>query len=184
MENYSDFKKAVGAFFNEAGTMGGHDGQLMDFTPQQVEDLALNGEDIMQDDENKPLLCFAVASCWVLQTLAQYTDDYDVWVPLANEVSSLVRLASVAPETPETEPMIKGLLYSLIDVYESLRMCDSDGYIAQQLSYKYDKALKKLLKLDWKEQRLRLKNAVATNVMGLVLFDRRLRHKTGMLEAR
>ena len=63
-------------------------------------------------------------------------------------------------------------------------MCDSDGYIAQQLSYKYDKALKKLLKLDWKEQRLRLKNAVATNVMGLVLFDRRLRHKTGMLEAR
>ena len=41
---------------------------------------------------------------------------------------------------------------------------------------RYDKGLRAQLKADWREQRQRLKNAVATNVMGLALYDRRLRH--------
>ena len=32
----------------------------------------------------------------------------------------------------------KGLLFSLIDIYESLRMCGEDGYIARQLAFKYE----------------------------------------------
>jgi len=157
---------------------------LFDFSPQQIEDLATNGEDIIKDDEEKPLLAFVVAATWVLQTLAQHCEEGNVWIPLVNEVAALVRLGASAPETVETIPMIKGLLFSLIDIYESLRMCEEDGYIARQLGFKqYDKGLKKTLRTDWKEQRLRLKNSVATNVMGLVLYDRMLRHKTGTLEA-
>jgi len=183
MADWSPFKRCIGDFFSECGTFGGFKGMLFDFNPQQVEDLATNGEDIIDDDEDKPLLSFVVAATWVLQTLAQHSEDCDVWVPLVNEVAALVRLGSCAPETEQTQPMIKGLLYSLIDIYESLRMCGEDGYIHRQLAYKYPKPLKALLKSDWQEQRQRLKNDVATNVMGLVLYDRALRHKTGMLEA-
>jgi len=184
MADWSPFKRAVGEFFNECGTFGGFKGMLFDFSPQQVEDLATNGEDIIDDDEDKPLLAFVVASTWVLQTLAQHCEDCNVWIPLVNEVASLVRLGACAPETEQTKPMIKGLLYSLIDIYESIRMNEGqDGYITRQLSFKYDKSLKSLLKSDWKEQRQRLKDGVATNVMGLVLYDRTLRHKTGTLEA-
>ena len=90
--------------------------------------------------------CAALCTCplfgrWVLQTLAQHCEDCDVWIPLVNEIAALVRLGACAPETEETVGMIKGLLYSLIDVYESLRMCEAeDGYIARQLNYKYTPA--------------------------------------------
>lgn len=184
MAEWSPFRRTIGEFFNECGTFGGFKGMLFDFSPQQIEDLATNGEDIIKDDEEKPLLAFVVAATWVLQTLAQHCEEGNVWIPLVNEVAALVRLGASAPETVETIPMIKGLLFSLIDIYESLRMCEEDGYIARQLGFKqYDKGLKKTLRTDWKEQRLRLKNSVATNVMGLVLYDRMLRHKTGTLEA-
>ena len=53
-----------------------------------------------------------------------------------------------------------------------LRQCEPTGYITQQLSYKYDKTLKKLLKTDWEEQKNRMKNEVATYVMVLVCYDR------------
>jgi hypothetical protein len=60
---------------------------LFDFSPQQIEDLATNGEDIIKDDEEKPLLAFVVAATWVLQTLAQHCEEGNVWIPLVNEVT-------------------------------------------------------------------------------------------------
>ena len=59
--------------------------------------------------------------------------------PGLRQIAALVRLGACAPEVEETAGMIKGLLYSLIDVYETLRMCDDEGgYVARQLAYKYD----------------------------------------------
>ena len=55
---------------------------------------------------------------------------------LSNDVASLVILGSAAPEVEETLPLINGLLYALIDIYESLRQCEENGYVAQQTSHK------------------------------------------------
>ena len=144
MDEWSPFRRALGHFFHECGVHGGCVGHIFDFSVKQVEDLAMNGADIIQDDERKPLLAFGVASCWVLQTLAQHTEDEaddssNSWIELTNEVASLVHLAASAPECEETLPLIKEMLFSLVAVYESLRQNEDNGYIYQQLQYKYEK---------------------------------------------
>lgn len=146
--------------------------------PTQIEALALEDSEIIAGDEDKPLLAFAVAACWVIQTLAQYAAEAsDAWIELANDVASLVHLASRAPEDEHSAPLIKELLWSLISIYESLRQCEEAGYITQQLAYdKYDHELRRLLRADWREQKTRLKHRVATCAMALVVYQRRLDH--------
>jgi len=175
---WSDFQQAIGSFFVTAGVYGGVFGQLFDLTPQLVEELAANdcGGPSKVIDEDKPLLSLAVSACWVLQTLAHHSEKPEEWIPFCNDIASLVRLAADAPEEPSSEPLVVSLLYAMIDVYETLRQCEPSGYVSQQLGYKYDKTLKKMLKADWEEQKERMRNAVSTHVMGLVLYDRFKKH--------
>jgi len=187
LQEWSEFREKIGHFFISAGVYGAAEGSLFDLTAQTVEDLAVNstsedGYNFL--DEEKPLLCLAVCACWVLQTLAHHSEKPEEWIPFCNDIASLVRLGASAPEEPSSEKHITDLLYSLIDVYETLRQNEPSGYISCQLSYKYDKALKKVLKKDWEEQLERLKNNIATHVMALVLYDRYKKHGLKRLMAK
>ena len=72
--------------------------------------------------------------------------------------------------------VVRSLLTGLVDMYETLTQCESDGYIARQLNAKYEKGLKQLLRNDFAEQLARLKNRLASDVMGLVLYERLQAH--------
>ena len=49
-------------------------------------------------------------------------------------MASIVTLAAQTVEEERTVPMIKSLLFSLVDIYESLRQCEEAGYITHQLN--------------------------------------------------
>lgn len=63
------------------------------------------------------------------------------------------------------ESAVRTRLFSFTSVCCVRPQCEPTGYITQQLSYKYDKTLKKLLKADWEDAKTRMKNEVATYVM-------------------
>ena len=54
----------------------------------------------------------------------------------------------------------------------SLRQCESHGYVTLQLEYRYDKKLKQQLRDDWEKQLQELKLKVAHGVMEIVLHER------------
>ncbi len=170
----SDFQLAIGNFMIETGVYGGVRGTVFDFTPAQVEELVIHHADEPDSrlDIEKPLMSLAIAAVWVLQTLAHHSKDTETWIVLMNEINGIVSLASQAPEESSTEPMLHSLLLALIDVYETLRMCEPDGFIQAQLGYKYEKKLGRLLSQDWEEQLEKLKEAVVTHAMELVLYER------------
>ena len=127
---------------------------------------------------SKPLLSLAMIGCYVLQTLAQHAViNAEAWIPMANEIMMMASLARKTAENDETRPMVRSLLAGLIEVYESLVQCDEDGYIARQLNAKYERGLKQLLRDDWAEQMARLKNRIASDMMGLVLYERLKAHQ-------
>ena len=154
----------------------GYRGRLFDFGSDDVEDIVTLGDD-PNLDRAKPLFSLAMLACYALQTLAQHAEvETSTWVDAANDAAMLVRLASGARETDETRPMVRSLLTGLVDMYETLTQCESDGYIARQLNAKYEKGLKQLLRNDFAEQLARLKNRLASDVMGLVLYERLQAH--------
>ena len=131
---WSEFRTKVGEFFVTAGVHGGCTGTLFDLTPTQVEDLVIGSAAADCLDEDKPLMSLAVCACWVLQTLAHHSNDPAMWIVFCNDIASLVRLCSSAPEEGSTEGMITSLLFALIDIFESLRQCEPSGLITQQLA--------------------------------------------------
>ena len=171
-QGWSPFRRAIGGFYVEAGVFGGCEGRLFDFGTDDVEALVSLGDD-PKLDVARPLLSLATIACYVLQTLSQHAVvETEAWITLANEVAMLVDLARQSVEDDATRALIRSLLTGLIDVYESLVQCEEEGYIARQLNAKYEKGLKLLLRRDWEEQMLRLRNRLATDVMGLVLYER------------
>jgi len=189
-QGWSSFSIAIGEVFLETGVNGGCNGQLFDLTPLQVEDLVLSAYTGVADDyldEEKPLLSFAVIACWVLQTLAHHSFESHVWIPFCNALAGLVHMAAASvSEDAVVAPMVRALLSSLIDVYESLRQCAPNGYVARQLEYHYKKSLRRTLRNDWMAQLARLKEGVATSAMRLVLYGRfkQFKLRKQMLEAR
>eukprot|EP00966_Prymnesium_polylepis_P132658 3066978-Prymnesium_polylepis.1 len=89
-----------------------------------------------------------------------------------NEIGSLVAGVGGVPEDGAVEPILRELIIALNKVYETLRQCDPDGMVTQQLKHKYEKSVKKQLKHDWAEALVRLKNEVSCHVMGIILYDR------------
>jgi hypothetical protein len=175
--SWSPLRRAIGEFFVEVGVFGGCQGRLFDFAAEDVEDLVNLGDDPGLD-ASKPLLSLAMIGCYVLQTLAQHAViNAEAWIPMANEIMMMASLARKTAENDETRPMVRSLLAGLIEVYESLVQCDEDGYIARQLNAKYERGLKQLLRDDWAEQMARLKNRIASDMMGLVLYERLKAHQ-------
>lgn len=173
----SPFRSAIGSLLIELGVHGGCEGKLFDFSAADVEELVMQGDDPSLNVE-KPLFSLSVIACYVLQTLAQHSAvDAQEWEELAGEVAMLVHLASRSAEEEASQPMVRSLVVGLFDLYETLTQCEGDGYIARQLSFKYEKGLKHLLARDWEEQLQRLKNRLASDVMGLVLYERLKGHK-------
>lgn len=122
-EGWSEMATTIGEFFVEAGVQDGCTGRLFDLTVAEVEDLIVNAEldPYGRLDASKPLLSFASIACWTLLTLAHHTQKPDEWITLTNAVSGLVHLTRNVPEDAVTTPMVRALLYSLIDVRETLR---------------------------------------------------------------
>jgi len=177
MTGWSPFKTAVGAMFVEMGVKGGVEGMLFDVSVEQVEQLLLgNATEVEGIDEDKPLMTLASAGVWVLETLAHYAQDSDEWILFMNDIDGLVRLAaqskSIMGADGRADAAVKQMLYTLHEIYESLRQCEEGGYVHLQLSYKYDKALRKQLKADWEGRLAELKEKMATSVMTIVLLER------------
>jgi len=173
---WSAFRRAIGSVLIEMGVYGGCEGRLFDFSAEDLEGLVSHGDDPKLHVE-KPLFSLATIGGYVLQTLSQHAVvETEAWVRLASEIAMLVDLASATVEDEVTRPMVSSLLAGLVDVYESLVQCEEDGYVARQLEAKYEKGLKQLLRHDWEEQMGRLRNRLATDAMGLVLYERLKRH--------
>jgi len=175
-QGWSAFRRAIGGLLIEMGVYGGCEGRLFDFSAEDLEGLVSHGDD-PKLHVAKPLFSLATIGGYVLQTLSQHAVvETEAWVRLASEIAMLVDLASATEEEEVTRPMVSSLLAGLVDVYESLVQCEEDGYVARQLEAKYEKGLKQLLRHDWEEQMGRLRNRLATDAMGLVLYERLKRH--------
>jgi len=171
-EDWSEFEQIVGEMFVECGIYGGASGRLFDLTPKQVKEMVEGEQDVEGFDEEKPLMSLAIAGTWVLQTLAHHAENADDWIIYMNEIGSLVAGVGGVPEDGAVEPILRELIIALNKVYETLRQCDPDGMVTQQLKHKYEKSVKKQLKHDWAEALVRLKNEVSCHVMGIILYDR------------
>jgi len=175
MAGWSAFAQTIGEFFIEAGVEKGARGKLFDLTVQQVEDLANdNAMDALGVTKNKPLCVLAVAGTWTMETLAHWTDKPEVWIPLLNALDGLVNQAvgqRIADDT-ETESHVKGLLFALQEVYETMRQSGEGGMVTKQLQFKYDKKTTKNLKQEHTTYLKELSGEVGRCVMQLLLYRR------------
>ena len=88
------------------------------------------------------------------------------------QIGSLVEMIGPIAEDAAVEPVLEELILALLDIYETLRQCDPDGAVSGHLGYKYDKAVKKIIKKDWQHALEHLKGKVSCHVMAMVLYDR------------
>lgn len=143
----------------------------------QVE-ILLKGNDTEMEgiDEDKPLMTLASAGVWVLETLAHYAHDPDQWIRFMNDIGGLVQLAALNKsdygQDKHADAAAKHMLFTLHEIYETLRQCEEGGYIEQQLRFKYDKQLRRQLKEDWKGRLTALKEKMAMSVITIVLLER------------
>jgi len=185
MEGWSAFARVVGQHYLSMGVHRGVQGKLFDLTPQAVEELTLGNEKSqVLFDCGWPLLSLAGAGVWMMHTLAHHTKNSGEWIAIMNEIEGLVSMAAHAAMTLEepTETTIRhsrAILMALLKAYETLRQCEDDGFITKQLSQKYDKKLKKVLRGDWEQQISLLKMEISTNCMGLLIYARTARAKAG-----
>ena len=68
----------------------------------------------------------------------------------------------------------KGLLYALVEVYETLKQCEPGGYITKQLAHKYDKKLRRLLNDDWERALRGAQQHLSVQVMSMLLHQRKV----------
>jgi hypothetical protein len=175
---WSPFARKLGAFYVEVGVMDGCLGTLFDLSVHQVEGLVQTQEQVetLSGYDNcmstsKPLLSLAVCACWVLQTLAHHTHHPNEWILVANAVAGMVRMVRHVPEDDETTPMIRAMLHSLLDVRHTLRQSDPEGLVTMHLRHKYDRATRRVLKEEFEERKLQLKDGVSAHTMSLVLHE-------------
>ncbi|KAL1514487.1 hypothetical protein AB1Y20_003586 [Prymnesium parvum] len=177
MKGWSPFKKAVGSLFLEFGVRDGVKGKMFDLTPQQAEDLVVGANmDTTGVDTMKPLISFACAAVWVLETLAHHTAQPSTWIRMMNDVEGLVNMAAhqKVPWDEPTIPLVKNILWTLFNIYETIRQSEPDGFITRQLAFKYKKDVRRQLKEDFENRLLDLKNEIASTVMNMVLQNRKL----------
>ena len=51
---------------------------------------------------------------------------------------------------------MRDMLFTLQKIYETLWQCTSDGFVAKQLSHRYNKMTQRALKKEWEEQTKKL----------------------------
>ena len=201
MGGWSSFKRAIGEFYLEAGVAGGVDGFLFDLSPSQVEEFVAHNSDAGATDKllsrDKPLMSLARIAVWVLATLAHHTENSVEWIEFMNAAEGLVTLAikrgggaatsdagrgkvgalrgaAMSSRAAEAAHYEKGLLYALVEVYETLKQCEPGGYITKQLAHKYDKKLRRLLNDDWEARFEALHNDLSVQVMSMLLHQRKV----------
>ena len=68
---------------------------------------------------------------------------------------------------------MRGILFSLFEIYETLRQCELSGFVTAQLRHNYGKGSNRQLKDEWTARMHALKNDVACGVMSLALHHRK-----------
>uniref|UniRef100_A0A7S2C0V2 Uncharacterized protein n=1 Tax=Haptolina brevifila TaxID=156173 RepID=A0A7S2C0V2_9EUKA len=178
MKGWGAFQRKVGEFYIEAGVHLGAMGTLFEMKAMDVENLM--GDGITQDiSKEEPLVCLACSSVWIMQTLAHRSAHNQDWMPVLQSINGLLLLASyeslgelrtdgsrVAVEV-STELQIKKILYILIDVYETLRQSDANGYVGSQLGYRYEKDVRAYLLREWSAWLKSLRHSIGVQVMAM-----------------
>ena len=128
---------------------------------------------------------------------AHHTENSVEWIEFMNAAEGLVTLAikrgggaatsdagrgkvgalrgaAMSSRAAEAAHYEKGLLYALVEVYETLKQCEPGGYITKQLAHKYDKKLRRLLNDDWEARFEALHNDLSVQVMSMLLHQRKV----------
>lgn len=175
MRGWPAHKKQLGRLWLELGVPGGLNGRLMDLTLPQVDALVEGqGHDADGLNEDKPLISLARCACWVMETLAHHTADPEEWIDFMNEVEGLVSLAvhQRVGFDEATTPLVRKIIHTLHEIFETMRQCEPEGYITRVLSARYTKATKRHLRAVWKRRLHGLKEDLATSVNSMILHNR------------
>jgi len=182
MAGWSRFRRKIGEFYMLIGVHGGVNGKLFDLSPEQVESMVLansaevTGDEIgMSTDVGAALISLGYCAVWVVETLAHHTENSTEWIEFMNEVGGMVELAaSLKTDVDEArEGIMRGILFSLFEIYETLRQCEGAGFVTAQLRHNYGKGPNKQMKEEWAARMHALKNDVACGVMSLALHHRK-----------
>ena len=117
-----------------------------------------------------------------MQTLAHHTErseDWDrYWVALMSKVDGLISFAARRRRPSDAGALAhaRALLKSLVEIFETMRQCEEDGFVTSTLASKEldkkDKAPVKALLVKQYEQRMaQLHERVATRVMAMLLTE-------------
>jgi len=168
MEGWSELAKAVGEFYVKVGVPGGVEGTLFDLTPQQVEGLVTSkGTEMRGISKDEPLVGLACVGCWVMQTLAHYSECANVFVILLNQLTGLLLYLALGSTGVGSKPEIEAILLDLIAVYETMQETNTIGYVWEQLSHKYSKAKKERLENEWYVSVELLRDSVVEHVLAI-----------------
>lgn len=182
MVGWSRFRRKIGEFYMLIGVHGGVNGKLFDLSPEQVEAMVLansaevTGDELgMSTEVGAALISLGYCAVWVIETLAHHTENATEWIEFMNEVGGMVELAaSLKMDVDEArEGIMRGILFSLFEIYETLRQCESTGFVTAQLRHNYGKGPNKQMKEEWAARMHALKNEVACGVMSLALHHRK-----------
>ena len=130
-------------------------------------------------DPAQPLVAFAQTAAWVMQTLAHHTERSEDWVALMSKVDGLVSLAARRRRRHDSSAVAhaRALLRTLVEVFETMRQCESDGFVASTLGSKElekkDKAgtVREVLGKQYEQRVAALHERVATRVMAMLLAE-------------
>ena len=115
------------------------------------------------------------------QTLAHYTDEAaGGWVETLQSINGLLHLAAhncigelkaygsrMDPEI-STERELHSILYTLIEVYETLRQCEVSFHVSSHMQYRYAKSVKSKMKEEWEQRLAQLTEQIGEQVMSMV----------------
>lgn len=175
MDGWSDFSRAIGAFYLKVGVPGGVDGTLFDLYAHQVEQLVLaERSNKRSHGVNDPLIGLAVCGVWVMQTLAHHTFNSGQWVRLLNGLSGMLNYATLAhiseldgDAAASASDEMTAILLTLTKVYETLNSCVDGGHIKGQLEHHYPKSTRKALNSEFQAHLDELLARVIEQVMAL-----------------
>jgi hypothetical protein len=114
----------------------------------------------------------------VMQTLAHHvevSEDDSVWIAIMSDVDGLVSLAAchLISHDPVTLAELKELVNSLHRLFETMRQCEADGFIACTLkSAQLTEGRRKEMHAAYLSHIQALREAISSHVMRLVLHHR------------
>ena len=149
---------------------------MFDLKATQIEGLALTKEmrasGITADE---PLVGLAFAGVWVMQTLAHHSEEAYDFVMLLKRLAGLLEFIAFAAvgslseggAAVSSQAELEEVLQTLVAVFATLEQTSQGGYVHEQLSHRYDKALRKRLKTEWSARRELLVGAVTEAALAI-----------------